>query len=85
MTASAADALAAAIEHAIRTDVEHEWVVTEWVVLVAAQRWDDDGELLTLLTRLVADDAPPIHRQMGLVEYHRMRLQVLATTEDGDE
>jgi hypothetical protein len=50
---------------------EAEGVLTEWVVVTAFQRYDDEGDALTQVGTLLPDGGGhvPYHRMMGLLDY----------------
>lgn len=60
--------LAQAIEAVARYE-EAEGVLTEWVVVTATERFDDDGTKLTQICTLLPADHVPYHRVMGLLDY----------------
>ncbi|RSR98032.1 hypothetical protein EF913_28290 [Streptomyces sp. WAC04189] len=57
-----------------------EGVMTEWIVVVACQRYDAEGDGITQVGTLVPDGGGhvPYHRSMGLLDYvlTRMRAEV---------
>lgn len=48
-----------------------EGVITEWVIVAACQRLDDDGDGVTQVGTLLPDGGGrvPFHRLMGLLDY----------------
>lgn len=83
---AADDALTAAIEQVINVyyDGEHPWVLTEYVVVTAQQRWDDDGDSITAVGSVFRDGDVPVHRALGLVEYVGARLRKHISDDDDD-
>lgn len=62
--------LAAAIDRASVAYFGHSGrVVTEYVVVVARQGWDADGDPVSSVETLHPDGDLPYHRALGLVEY----------------
>jgi len=59
---------------------EFEGVMTEWIVVAAYQRFDDDGDGLTQVGTITPNGGgiAPYHRLMGLLDYAltRMRAEV---------
>ncbi|MGW7359453.1 hypothetical protein ACWGI0_23175 [Streptomyces sp. NPDC054802] len=59
---------------------EFEGVMTEWIVVAAYQRFDDDGDGLTQIGTIVPSGSgqTPYHRLMGLLDYAltRMRAEI---------
>jgi len=51
-------------------------VITDWVICVAQQGYDEAGEGKTGVSYLVKDEAMSWHRILGLVEAVRLRMQV---------
>jgi hypothetical protein len=61
--------LADAIQDVSRIEGAHG-VITEWVVVTAHQRYDDEGDARTQISQLMPDgDDVPYHRVMGLLDY----------------
>lgn len=74
---AADEQLTAAIEanlHAYRADRPAS-VLSEYVVLAASHRWNDDGEPVTSVATIYRDGDVPWHRAMGLVELARTRMK----------
>jgi hypothetical protein len=48
-----------------------EGVLTEWVIVTAWQRYDNDGDGITQVVTLLPDGGGgvPYHRMMGLLDY----------------
>jgi hypothetical protein len=69
---AADDALAEAIQRCRDAYIpaEEQGVLTEWMVLYASRHFsddsDDDG---TAVGRLVCTPAPPLHHQLGMLNY----------------
>lgn len=82
---AADDALTAAIEQVLRSycDDGVAWLSSQYVVIVAQHRYDDEGEALTGVGVLYRDGDVPTHRAMGLVEYARTRMRNLLDDECG--
>lgn len=71
--------LANAIEEVARLE-EAEGVITEWTVVYATQRYDEDGDGLTQIGTLVPGDGNlPYHRLMGLLDYALTRCRAEIT------
>lgn len=85
---AADDALAEAIQRCRDAYVpaDEQGVLTEWIVLYASRHFgedsDDDG---TAIGRLVCEPAPPLHHQLGMLEYVAARYRRSITTDDRDE
>jgi hypothetical protein len=69
------DGLTDAITKVIKAyhGAERAFVLSEYVVLVAQQGWEDDGDSVTAMTSVPRDGDVPIHRLLGLVEYASTR------------
>ena len=83
---AADDALTAAIEGCFNAYVapdEHHWVMSEYVVILARQTYDSDGDGITAVASLFRDGDVPTHRAIGLLEYVRDRLR--NPGQDGDD
>ncbi len=79
------DDLTRAVERVIGlydNDGEH-WVTTDYMVIAAQRRYDDDGDPLTAVAIAYRDGDVPIHHALGLVEYARARLVKIATGATG--
>jgi hypothetical protein len=50
---------------------EDGYLVTDWVVLTAETRYDEDGDQICAYGRLHQDGAMADHRVLGLLEVHR--------------
>lgn len=48
-------------------------VLTEYVVVISRQGWDDDGDSVTSVETLHSDGDVPLHRCLGLVDYAAVR------------
>ena len=66
---AADDTLAAAIEDALVVHGLKTGVTTEFVVLVAQQHVDDDGDTATNIARLISDNSIPYYRILGLLDF----------------
>lgn len=75
--------LAAAVEEVARLE-EAEGVLTEWVVVYATQRFDDDGDGLTQIGTILPDSggSVPYHRMMGLLDYALTRCRAEVARDD---
>ena len=51
------------------------WTLTEFMVVAAQHRWDDDGDARSAITLLYREDSVPLHRALGLAEYAATRLR----------
>lgn len=70
------DALTAAIERVLQAyDDGDAWMLTEYVVVTAQHRYDDEGESLTAVGALFRDGDVPTHRALGLLDYGATRLR----------
>ncbi|SBT63940.1 hypothetical protein GA0070622_0908 [Micromonospora sediminicola] len=83
---AADQALTAAIEQVLLAyaDDGQAWVLTEYVVISAQQRFDDHGHGVTAVGCFNRDDAVPVHRILGLVEYAATRTRKTIATLDED-
>lgn len=72
---AADEQLTAAIEAHQRAYGEPPAVLSEYVVLAASHRWDDDGEPVTAVALIYRDGDLPWHRALGLVELARTRMK----------
>lgn len=73
---AADDALAAAIDRVLQAyDDGYPWILTEYDVVTAQHRYDDDGEGLTAVGALFRDSDVPTHRALGLLDYAATRLR----------
>ena len=79
-------ALTAAIEQTLTAyaDDGQAWILTEYVVLTAQTRYDDEGDPTTAVGTLFRDGDVPYHRALGLLDYAATRMRA-AITEDGDD
>ncbi|GAA0705441.1 hypothetical protein GCM10010193_70660 [Kitasatospora atroaurantiaca] len=69
-TARAAYERLEAALHAVLEVEEFEGLPTEWVIVVACQRIDDEGRGVTQIGTLLPDgDSLPYHRLMGLLDF----------------
>ncbi|MER6844797.1 DUF7213 family protein [Streptomyces platensis] len=61
-----------------------EGVLVEWVIVAAAQRYDDDGDGITQVGVLVPDGGGhvPYHRTMGLLDYALTRQRAEVARDD---
>ena len=75
-TTSAYRRLAEAIDEVARLEGS-EGVLTEWVVIGALQRYDEDGDGITSIAMLLPDGGGqvPYHRSMGLLDYALTRMR----------
>lgn len=83
------DALTEAIEAALHAHDAKTGVTSDYIVLVAQQNFDADGESTTSIARLVRDDGIPHYRLLGLLDYaatcYRADLMVISPAQDDDE
>jgi hypothetical protein len=81
---AAYERLAQAIEEVARNEGTLG-VLTEWVVVFAAQRFDDDGDGLTQVGITLPDGGGqvPYHRVMGLLDYALTRYRAEVAEADG--
>lgn len=59
------------LEYAIKAELERigaQGILTEWVVVTATTRYDDEGPITQVGTILPGDEVP-FHRMMGLLDY----------------
>ncbi|MFJ9657603.1 hypothetical protein ACIRPR_06495 [Streptomyces griseoflavus] len=61
-----------------------EGVLTEWVVVTAHQRYDEDGDGITQIATLVPEGGgqTPYHRLMGLLDYALTRCRAEVARDD---
>ncbi|MDX3183479.1 hypothetical protein PV334_19735 [Streptomyces sp. ME02-7008A-1] len=76
--------LEAAVEEVCRLE-GYQGVLTEWVVIAASQRYDEDGDGITQVGTLLPSGggAIPHHRVMGLLDYVQTRMRAVDRTDDG--
>jgi len=81
---AAYERLAQALEEVARNEGT-QGVLTEWVVVFAAQRFDDDGDGLTQVGITLPDGGGqvPYHRVMGLLDYALTRYRAEVAEADG--
>lgn len=51
------------------------FLITDWVVLTAETRFDDDGDQISAYGKLYRDGQMPDYRALGLLEIHRELLR----------
>ncbi|WP_406078763.1 hypothetical protein OG337_29135 [[Kitasatospora] papulosa] len=75
--------LEAAVEEVCRLE-GYQGVLTEWVVIAASQRYDEDGDGITQVGTLLPSGggAIPHHRVMGLLDYVQTRMRAMAAADD---
>ncbi|WP_405461704.1 hypothetical protein OG786_29550 [Streptomyces sp. NBC_00101] len=75
--------LEAAVEEVCRLE-GYEGVLTEWVVIAASQRFDEDGDGITQVGYLLPSGggAVPHHRVMGLLDYVQARMRAEVARDD---
>lgn len=61
------------------------YVLTEYVVISAHHRYDDDGEPITAVSAIYRDGDVPAHRALGLMEFARARLKAFIASDYGDD
>lgn len=78
---AADNALTAAIERVTEhvDDDTDGWVMTEYVVVAAQHRFDDDGSTVTGLVILSRDGDVAPHRSLGLLDYAATRIRRTVT------
>lgn len=72
---AADDALTAAIQQCHEA---YDWdagVLTEYVVVTASMRWDDDGTGITAIGTIFRDSNLPYHHALGLTDYASTRFR----------
>ncbi|MFJ3083021.1 hypothetical protein ACIPJG_25155 [Streptomyces halstedii] len=76
--------LEAAVEEVCRLE-GYQGVLTEWVVIAASQRFDEDGDGITQVGTLLpgGGGAIPHHRVMGLLDFIQARMRAEAARDDG--
>lgn len=82
---AADDALDAAIESALAAHDLKTGVTSDYIVIVAQQHFDDDGNQRTNVARLVPGDGVPHYRLLGLLDYAATCYRVDITTPDDEE
>jgi len=61
-------------------------VVTDYVLVYAAQRWDDEGQQATAIGYAYPPDGQPFYRTLGLLDQFTASLRRrVARAEDDDE
>lgn len=75
------------LEEAIDDVTEHEGfegVRTEWVMILATQRYDEDGDGVTQVGTILPDGGGhvPYHRSMGLLDYALTRMRAEVAKDD---
>lgn len=75
--------LADAIEEVARLE-DAEGVLTEWVIVYATQRYDEDGDGISQVGTLLPDGGGhvPYHRMMGLLDYALTRCRAEVARDD---
>lgn len=75
--------LADAIEEVARLE-DAEGVLTEWVIVYATQRYDEDGDGISQVGTLLPDGGGhvPYHRMMGLLDYALTRCRAEVAHDD---
>ncbi|MEU6376801.1 hypothetical protein [Streptomyces sp. NPDC046909] len=61
-----------------------EGVRTEWILVCASQRYDDEGDGITQVGTLLPDGGGqvPYHRTMGLLDYALTRMRAEVARDD---
>lgn len=54
---------------------DNQFMVTDWMVLTAETRFDDDGDQISAYSRLYSNGQMPDYRALGLLEVHRTYLR----------
>lgn len=57
-----------------------EWLLTDYLVIYAAQRFGPDGEGWTMVGSVYRDDDVPGYRLLGLIEFAAARVRALINT-----
>ncbi len=80
---AADDALTAAIQQVITVyaDDDHAYLLSEYVVALARQRFDDDGQGVTAIGMIFRDGDVPEHRALGLLEHARIQLRAVIASD----
>jgi hypothetical protein len=77
--------LAEAIDETARLEGA-EGVLTEWTVIFATQRYDEDGDGITQVGTILPDGGNvPYHRLMGLLDYALTRCRAAVASDDEDD
>lgn len=79
---AADDALRQAIQDTLAAYGWGEGILTDWIVVTASQRFDDDGHAVTSVAKLVDEDIVPHYRLMGLLDQALTELRAEVTTPD---
>lgn len=69
MSAETTAKLEDAIAGSLATFDEEPGVVTDWIVIAAQQRVDDDGNTITSIGTLLSVDNMPFYRILGLLAH----------------
>lgn len=64
---------------------EEAWVMSEYVVVAAGHRYDDEGESVTAISTLYRDGDVPVHRALGLLTYASTQLRTYIAGGRDDE
>ena len=72
---AADDALTEAVKAAMVAHGMDAGLLTDYVVCVAAQHFDDDGDIRTLYGSLYQDDSMPHYRIIGLLRMATMQAE----------
>lgn len=72
---AADDALTEAVKTAMAAHNMDAGLLTDYVVCVAAQHYDDDGDIRTLYGSLYMDDSMPHYRIIGLLRMATMQAE----------
>lgn len=83
---AADDALTASIEAGIAAyyGVEQPFILSEYIVVLCQQTFDDEGDGLTAIGTLYRDGDVPPHRALGLLDYASTRLKRAICDDDED-
>jgi hypothetical protein len=59
--------------------------LTDWIVIAAVQKFDEDGDLATQVATVFPDGTMPYHRIIGLIEHARIRYHAKISGHDRDD
>jgi hypothetical protein len=83
---AANEAIGEAIKSAQRAyGYDERFMVTDWVVLTAETRFDDDGEQISAYARIYQNGSMPDYRVLGLLEVHASYVRDHLREEQQDE
>lgn len=80
---TADEALAEAVQRCRNAYVEDgQGVITEFLVIYASRFWDDEGESMTAIGKLLCEPPPPLHHQLGMLDYVATQYRHSIVTDD---